>query len=391
MAEVARGEALKGLRIVWLQSPPWDGLWTRQNHFSRRFAADGAEILYVENPVSFGRRIGEGAGALTASVRRDVEPGLYVMSLPIQIPGSPKSGAIGKLNGARFASAVAKWMRREGWERPLYWCRLPISVEALDRLPPGPVVYDVTDDYAHYAGAEGERALTIAREDRLMRKAGRIFTTTAALAERLGAINPKVQVVPNGVDPSFFAPAPDGEADPLAQVARPRIGHIGLVASWMDLELLAKIAARWPGQLVSIGPVKPEVQAAYEAIPGLIRLPPVHNLELPRYLRALDVCIQPHLALEVRHRADPLKIVEYMAAGKPIVSTALRSLEPLRDVVELAGDHDQFLAAIERSLADADPALQTERVRRARERSWDDLYGSVRAAVTDLVSEDGGK
>ncbi|MDF7774417.1 glycosyltransferase [Sphingomonas sp. AOB5] len=376
---------LNGLRIVWLQSPPWDGLWTRQNHFSRRFAAEGAEILYVENPVSFGRRIKEGPGALKASVRRDVEPGLHVMSLPIQIPGSPKSGLIGRINGTRFAGAVNKWMRREGWSNPLYWCRLPISVEALDRLPPGPAIYDVTDDYAHYAGAEGERALTIAREDRLVRRAGQIFTTTQPLADRLGAINPNVMVVPNGVDPSFFAPAPEGESDPLPQVARPRIGHIGLVASWMDLDLLAKIAARWPGQVVSIGPVKPEVQAGYESIPGLVRLPPVHNLELPRYLRALDVCIQPHLALEVRHRADPLKIVEYMAAGKPIVSTSLRNLEPLRDVVELAGDHDQFLAAIERSLAADDAAADAERVARARERSWDDLYVRVRGKVPALT------
>jgi len=375
---------LAGRKIVWLQSPPWDGIWTRQNHFSRRFAAEGAEILYVENPVSFGQRIRQGRAAIGAAVRRDVEPRLHVMSLPLQLPGSRRSPMVGKLNGRRFAASIAGWLRRERWQQPIYWCRLPIAVEVLDRLPPGPVIYDVTDDYAFYAASADERALTVAREERLARRAAQIFTTTAELAERLRAFNPNVQVVPNGVDPSFFAPPPPGEADPLPEVARPRIGYIGLIAAWTDFELLEAIAARWPGQVVSIGPVKPDVRAAYEAIPGLVRLPPVHNLEVPRYLRAFDVCIQPHVPLEVRHRADPLKIVEYLSAGKPIVSIALRNLEPLRDVVDLAQDRDAFLAGIERNLAQPDPEAKVERIRRARDRSWDSLYGSIREAVIDI-------
>ncbi|HEY6815830.1 MAG TPA: glycosyltransferase [Croceibacterium sp.] len=381
-------DGLRGLRIVWLQSLPWDGIWTRQNHFSRRFAAEGAEVLYVENPISFGQRIRQGLGFVGSSVRRDVEPGLHVMSLPLHLPGSPRSALVGRVNGRRFAGAVKGWLRREGWRDPVYWCRLPISVEALERLPRGPTVYDVTDDYPHYARSDRERALTVAREARLARRAGLIFTTTKSLAERLEASSSNVKVVPNGVDERFFAPPSEDESDPLPQVARPRIGHIGLTANWMDLELLTKIAARWPGQVVSIGPVKPEVRTAYERIPGLIRLPSVHNLELPRYLRALDVCIQPHLPLEVRHRADPLKIVEYLSAGKPIVSTALRNLEPLRDMVELAEGHDQFLAAIERAFADTDPAARARRIAQARARSWEDLYTFVRTAVLSLQAEE---
>lgn len=375
---------LAGRKIVWLQSPPWDGIWTRQNHFSRRFAAEGAEILYVENPISFGQRIRQGPGAIGASVRRDVEPGLHVMSLPLQLPGSRRSPLVGRINGRRFAGAITRWLRAQEWRNPVYWCRLPISVEVLDHLPPGPVVYDVTDDYSFYAASDDEGALTLAREERLARRAAQIFTTTGKLAERLRALNPNVRVVPNGVDPSFFAPPPSGEADPLPEVARPRIGYIGLIAGWTDFRLLEAIAARWPGQVVSIGPVKPEVRAAYEAIPGLVRLPPVHNLEVPRYLRALDVCIQPHLPLEVRHRADPLKIVEYLAVGKPIVSVELRNLEPLRDVVDLAHDHDAFLSAIERRLGQPDTGSQAERSLRARDRSWDSLYGSVREAVVAI-------
>ncbi len=378
-----RSETASDPKFVWLLSPPWDGVWTRQNHFSRRFAADGAGVLYVENPVSLRARMRGGPAAWHSTVRRDVEPGLNVMSMPVQIPGSTFSSLAGGLNARRFAAPIARWLDQAGWADPIYWCRLPMSVDILDHLPPGRVVYDVTDDYVHYAGSARARALTEARENRIAARAGMIFTTTQPLAQRLRAINPNVHVVPNGVDARFFDPQPAD--DPFASVPHPRIGHVGLTSNWMDFELLAKIAARWLGQVISIGPVKPEVRAAYERIPGLVRLPPVHNLDLPRYLDAIDVCIQPHLPLEVRHRADPLKIVEYMAMGKPIVSTALRNLEPLSDVVELATDHQGFIAAIERALADRDPALRNRRIERARPRSWDRLYGDVRRAVLDMA------
>lgn len=372
-------------KFVWLQSPPWDGVWTRQNHFSRRFAADGAEVLYVENPSAFAERLKETdsrAGLLSASVRRDVEPGIHVMSLPLQLPGSRGSGLVGRVNGAIFANAIARWLRREGWSDPVYWCRQPISVEALGRLGGSRVVYDVTDDYATFAANDAQRALTIARENRLIARSRQVFTTTDALADSIRGRNPNVQVVRNGVDPRFFAPAPADETDPFPDIPRPRIGHIGLVASWVDLEVMAKIAARWPGQFISIGPVKPEVRAAYESIPGLVRLPPVHNLDLPKYLRAFDVCILPHLPIETCHGADPLKIVEYMALGKPIVSTALRSVTELGDLVDTADDHEAFLAAIERHLAQpANQARSAAQIERARQRSWDNQYRTVRERV----------
>lgn len=374
------------MRIVWLQSPPWDGVWTRQNHFARRFARDGAEILYVENPQAIGARLKQSGlrGLIDglASVR-EVEPGLKVMTLPVQLPGGRGSEAIGRLNGRRFARAIQAHLSREGWTDYHAWCRLPGSIHALRHLQPRGVVYDVTDDYELYAQSPREARLTVAAEAAMCARANQVFTTTLQLQQKLSPMNAQVRIVPNGVDSVFFE-QPESEEDPLPSVPRPRIGFIGLVARWMDFELLRKLGARWPGQVVIVGPVKAEVAAQLAAIPGLVCTGHVPHLDVPRYLRAFDVCILPNELTELRHRADPLKLVEYLASGKPTVSVALRSAEPLRPLVDVAASHDDFLALVEARLADPQPELAERRRATAAARSWDGLYAQVREDLLAL-------
>lgn len=376
-------KAEKPRRIIWLQAPPWDGVWTRQNHFSRRFARDGVEVLYVENPQALGARLKkEGVRALLRdkAIVREVEPGLRVMSLPVQLPGGRHFGPLGWLNGRRFAGAIQDWLASEGWTDYLAWCRVPASIQTLDALQPKGVVYDVTDDYEYYARSDHERTLTIERERRLAQRADQIFTTTEQLREKLSALNPATTVVPNGVDPKFFDDGA-GEEDPLSHVPRPRIGFVGLVARWMDFELLEKLGARWPGQVVIVGPVSPEAEERYAAIPGLVRVGHVHHLDVPRYLRAFDVCVLPHEVSELRHRADPLKIVEYLATGKPTVSVALRSVTALEPLVDVAVDHDAFLRLVAQRLEDPGGRLASERKAFAAKRGWDSLYETVKAKL----------
>lgn len=374
------GSRFAGLELIWLQSPPWNGVWTRQNHFARRLAAEGARILYVENPVAIRSRL---TRAAPQRGPHEVEPGITVISLPLQLPGSRTSAVVGDLNGRRFAATVETQARRLGFRDPLVWCRLPVAVHTLERLDPRAVVYDVTDDYDYYAASEAELALTRERERRLAIRSDQVFTTTEELRVKLsGFTSAPVVRVPNGVDASFFdTPV---EADPLAAVPRPRIGFVGLVAGWMDFDLLARLGAAWPGQVVVVGPVKPEVEARFAAIPGLVRIGGIPHCDVPAHLRSFDVCIMPHVANELRHRSDPLKVIEYLATGKPVVSVALRSLEPMRPVLDLADTPDDFVDLVGRRLADPRPDLAAERRAAAASRGWDELFVGVADRIEDL-------
>ncbi|MCP9626311.1 glycosyltransferase [Rhodopseudomonas palustris] len=376
----ARRGRFAGLDIVWLQSPPWHGVWTRQNHFARRLAADGARILYVENPVAIRARIKAGR---RAAAPQEVEPGITVMELPLQLPGSRTSSLIGAINGHRFAGAVKRESARLGFGCPLVWCRLPAAIHTLERLAPRGVVYDVTDDYDYYATSEAERALTRRREQRLAARANQIFTTSEELRTKLCSLaSTPVTPVSNGVDSMFFDDSP--RDDPLQDVPHPRIGFVGLVASWMDFDLLSRLAAKWPKQVVIVGPVKPEVEQRLAAIPGLVRVGAVPHREVPTYLRAFDVCIQPHVINELRHRSDPLKVIEYLATGRPIVSVALRSLEPLRPVVELASTADDFVRLVAERIDDPRAELALSRRAVAATRNWDTLYLTVAERIERL-------
>jgi glycosyltransferase involved in cell wall biosynthesis len=188
----------------------------------------------------------------------------------------------------------------------------------------------------------------------------------------------------------FLEKASEGE-DPLAHVPHPRIGFVGLVARWMDFELLNKLARRWPDQVVIVGPVKPEAEAALGSIPNLVRIGHVEHLKVPAYLNGFDVCILPHEVSELRHRADPLKIVEYMASGKPTVSVALRSVYPMAPYVDIARDHTAFIDLVAARIADPRDDLAEGRRDIARARGWDGLFEQVQAKVAAAWERAGGR
>lgn len=372
------------LRVVWLQSPPWKGVWTRQNHFARRIVRDGGEVLYVENPPALGSRLREESIRPFNSTPEsyEAEPGIHILKLPLQLPGGNRHEMIGRLNGWRFAKSISSWLNQAGWSDYIVWCRLPNSLHALSHLSPRFTVYDVTDDYELYAKNERERAITKQLEAKLARRADQIFTTTTALADKLRTINQNVRNIPNGVDKVFFD-IPTKENTPLRDISSPRIGYIGIVASWMDFDLLEKLGQRWPGHIVIIGPVKPEVKTRFHAIPGIIHIDHIPHLDVPRYLAAFDLCILPHQLTELRHRADPLKLVEYLASGKPIVTVSLRSAIPYQDLMDLADDHDSFLASVAKHLEAPHAELPDARRTAARLRDWDHLYEQVRQCLPE--------
>jgi len=343
-------------------------------------------VLYVENPTALRARLGEeGLEALTQvdGGIHEVEPRLRVMRLPIQIPGSRSSELIGAINGWRFANALKKRLRQDGWDDFIAWCRVPSSHHTLRHLSPKAVVYDVTDDYELYARSERERRLTERLEARMLKIADRVFTTTATLRAKMATSNDNVQVIPNGVDAVFFE-LPEAERDPLLHVPHPRIGFVGLIARWMDFELVRKLAARWPGHIVLVGPVQREVESVLRSIPGVVHVPKIAHMDVPRYLRSFDICMMPHETSELRHRADPLKVVEYLAVGKPIVSVSLRSLTQLGGLIDLANDHGEFLRMVEHRIDHPQPELRDERRAVARARSWDQLYDTILTAIAGL-------
>lgn len=307
----------------------------------------------------------------------DVAPGVTVLR-----PHQPSGGPIGPLDGM-----VESYLAAIRGRRPLIrWFYSPLFADRANRLDPDQVVvFDCMDELANFAGApEGLREA----EARLMKRADVVFTGGRTIHESKRDHNPNVRCFPSAVDAAHFARALDPQTSlptDLADLPRPIMGYYGVVDERLDYDLIAQLAdANGGGSVVLVGPTIKVDPAALPARPNLHFLGQRSYDDLPAYLKGFDVCLMPWALNEATRTISPTKTLEYMAAGKPIVSTAVRDVvRDHGDLVLIAEDRGRFVELAMSALAGHDGArIEAERVR-AEQNSWD----TVVAAMATLVGE----
>jgi UDP-galactopyranose mutase len=240
---------------------------------------------------------------------------------------------------------------------PVVWMYTPMALPLLQRLDPEVVVYDCMDELSAFLNAPRE---LLQRERALLKCADVVFTGGPSLYRSKQALHPNVHCFPSSVEQEHFAAAQDPSIDHPAQqdLPRPRLGYYGVIDERFDpvsVALLADAHEDW--QIVLVGPV---VKIDPQTLP---RRSNVHYYgqrsyqELPRFLAGWDVCLLPFAINEATRYISPTKVLEYMAAEKPIVSTPVVDVvEPYGHIVHIGRHAQSFLSACERALADHGPA-----------------------------------
>ncbi len=281
-----------------------------------------------------------------------------------------------------------RFLQDSGITEPWLWYYTPQALAFSAHLHPGLVVYDCMDELSAFRGAH---PLLSVREQALLARADLVFTGGFSLYEVKRQQHGSVHPLPSGVDVAHFRQARMANAEPSDQAAipRPRFGFYGVIDERLDQELLAGVAqARPDWQFLMIGPV---VKIDPAELP---RGPNVHYLggktydELPAYLSGWDVAILPFARNEATRFISPTKTPEYLAAGRPVVST------PIVDVVRhygrcsavgIAATIPEFVAAGERALAlgagEAAWTGETDALLAAA--SWDDIWGRMDALMNE--------
>ena len=210
--------------------------------------------------------------------------------------------------------------------------------------------------------------------------------------EKKGHINPNTSVVPNGVNYDAFS-TPVSEPADMCDIPHPRVGYVGKIKTQLDIDLLVTLARRhryW--SFVFVGPKKP-LGNEENSFQELLSMPNVYYLgakplhALPGYVQHMDVCMLPYLRNGYTKFIYPLKLHECLAAGRPVVGSAIRSLEEFEGVIKLARMPEEWSSALTKSLVrDAnDPARQEARRAVAREHDWGRLVELIVRALCERL------
>jgi glycosyltransferase involved in cell wall biosynthesis len=235
------------------------------------------------------------------------------------------------------------------------------------------LLYDCNDDPLGFPGTPGWAARYFRG---LVRSADLITAVSSGLVRRLREAGAgEVHLIGNGVDFDLFSRAASrGIPDDMSEMIRPIIGYVGAIAHWFDFELLDRLAGEYPSAtLALVGPLYQDLRARMEEVTS--RRPNVHLLgtkpyeELGRYVSAMDICLIPLQVNELRRAADPNKLYEYAACGRPIVTMAYSDeIRSLSDLVYTADNRDEFVSRVGEAL---EKGADGERLTAfARSRSW---------------------
>ena len=356
--------------LVVLSQVDWDGLWQRPQQLMTRLSRH-YRVLFIEAP-----RASTNGSADAAPLRLErISRGPDLTRLWAHAPG--RADGFDAEPWARLAPALATFMHAQAIADPVVWVDTPGAWALLAGLRPRAVIYDCAVDLG--GAGDGDAAL--------LHRADLVLTSGPSLHAAKRLLHPKRHLLANAVDAAHFDPAGldphshDGR-DTRVLLARfaaapgPRIGYAGAIDEQLDLELLAQLAdARPQWQFVLVGPVCGSVAAGLPQRPNLHWLGLQPYARLPHLYASWDVCMLPLALNEATRCANPLQLLEFLAAGKSVVSTALPdALELHGATVQFASDSAGFVAACEQALAQTPPAREPRARRMAdtvRANDWD--------------------
>jgi len=311
-------------------------------------------------------------GVGTATTTRRVFP----VTLRAPLPGG-RIRLIARVNRWLALRAFVGTLQRISTEPIVVVSQHPGLLPTARGLGADLTVYEIRDDVAGFALTPRAARRDARDHRRMLRQNDIVWAISKALVADIATTRPDAHETGVGVEYTDFAQAVEADAPRgMRQIARPRIGLVGNLNDRVDWPLLERIAHSRPSwQLVLVGPLYHSSEAAEVALEELIRLenvhhiPPVAQEEIPGCIAALDVCLIPYRLTPATTRINSLKAYQYLASGKPVVSSKIPSVEELGDVVHCA-DRDDFVAAIERALADDSPGAVAQRRERARAFDW---------------------
>ena len=408
---------ITGRDIVIISSIDWNFLWQVHQEIALRFAQTGNRVFYIENTGVRAPRLSD-AGRILSRLRNwtraarahgvgQVAANVSVIS-PLMLPPFSSLGRLA--NPFLFSLMVKRTLTRLRVRDPIIWTYLPTDT-ALDiirdlRTPKSKVIYYCVADFSQLTS---DRRRLQEVERRLIRESDLVFANSSQVAEHCRQWSNDVHVFPPGVDFTKFVkngepvptvdqsitnrarpPASSSNGSFLASLPQPVIGYVGGLHRFVDYDLLAALArARPDWSWAFVGPVHTKI-GQLATLPNVFFLGQKQHDELAPLIRDFDVCLVPYLINASTVTIAPVKINEYLAVGKPIVSTELPTVCEFNrehEVVIIAqNDSQSFLEAIEEALQQPkDPQTVARRREIAALGDWHHRFNAMNDLIEDKM------
>jgi len=365
--------------LICLSHLRWNFVFQRPQHLLTRCARE-RRCFYVEEPLYDAERA----------------PWLEVSrcggGVIVAVPHLPPDGQVDPVAMQRHF--IDQLISRERIDCYVLWYYTPMALPFTDHLQPQAVVFDCMDELSAFANAPAELK---EYEAELLRRATVVFTGGQSLYESKKDKHANVHAFPSSVDVTHFTQARHVSADPADQdsIPHPRLGFFGVIDERMDIDLLRRIAESRPEwHIVLVGPVVKIDPAILPRCSNIHYLGAKTYEQLPHYIAGWDVALLPFARNESTKFISPTKTPEYLAAGKPVVSTSIRDVvRPYGQLglVRIADRADDFVRACEAAMDEDATARLRDADAFLRQTSWDGTWARMRRLIDMAITRRAGR
>jgi len=375
---------LTGKNIVCLSTHYWDDAWFRKQHFMSRFAKNDNCILYVEPTFSMVRKAHKDTARnrFFKPLLKKIDKNIFLLKPPRALPKYTRP-IISRINYIRFAKIIDKAAKKLAMSDYILWVYRPEYFSGLKYFSYKKLVFDLTDDLAAYGGRRDSSYYHKTEcINRLIEKSNLVVVTAKTLLKKYQSkATRKIFHIPNGVDLELFSKSNKVVPLDLKNIKKPIIGFVGVLFSFIDYDLIAYLADKnkdW--SVVLVGPIEP--WGTKESIEKLRKRKNIYLLgkkkkeKIPSYINQFDVCINPFKVDQVSRSVNPLKVYEYLACGKPVVSVKMEALkeEKISKMIDFANNYENFVNEVKFWLENDSQDKEKDRIKMVVDYSWENLF-----------------
>jgi glycosyltransferase involved in cell wall biosynthesis len=373
-------------QIVCLSTSNFQPYPTRKQNVMQRLP--NAEIIYFDPPVTYLSPLKDQKARARLGKYR--EPGqrvgenITVYALPPVLPLGQKWRLINRINQRCLAHYVRQRLAEHGFSQPVLWCYSPTSADIIKHLPHRGLVYDCVDRHSAYRGLLNPMVVDAMERD-LASAADLVFCTAEGLWRTLKECNPQTFLIPNGADYQLFSRA--AGPNPAHDPGHPVFGFVGMLQDCLAYDCLLALSDAYPeGEIRLVGRVMPGVDITpLQARANIKLLGLLPQAELPEQMRQFDVCLNIFAPGRLSQDVSPLKFYEYLATGKPVVSTREpRQVADYTEIIYIAEGPQDFVGRCALALAENDPKKTAARIKAGEAASWDNRVAQMVAKLIEM-------